>query len=77
MIRIDVSDGFIDPVVPRLKSVMLWVARLVHGIVSSNPGVVLVMLSELLPEPDRAVLEVFVVPELSLKRRCSALALRL
>ena len=42
---------------------MLRVCRLVHRVVTSNPLVVFIVLRELLPEPDKSILEIFVNPE--------------
>lgn len=48
---------------------MLRVAGLVDGVVTRDPGVFLVARSDLLPQPDGAILVVLVVPERGPRRR--------
>lgn len=59
------TDGIVQTVINRDEPSVLWVriCGLVEDIVSCNPGVAFVPRCELLPEPDEAVLEIFVLPE--------------
>jgi hypothetical protein len=52
-----------------LKTLMGWVAGFVKRVVTGDPGVGFVVRCEMLPEPEGAVLKMFVVPELSLAVR--------
>ncbi len=63
VIWINLADCRLDPLIERRKSDVFWVTRFVDGIIPGDPGIVLISLCELLPEPDSAVLMVFVVPE--------------
>ena len=67
MVLVDGSDGFMQPVVQIDQAFMLRVriCGLVQDVVSCNPGIISVVGRELLPEPDKAVLEVFVSPEVT------------
>lgn len=64
MVRVNLPDCAIRTVVPLLETGVCRIAGLVEGVVSRDPWVILVVLSENLPKPDCAVLEVLVVPKL-------------
>ena len=63
MVRIDGADSGLEPIIERRQAPVLRVAGLVERVVSRDPGVSTVVSGKLLPEPDSAVLVVFVVPE--------------
>jgi hypothetical protein len=63
VLGVDGADRGLDAVVEGGQAPVLRVARLVDRVVAGDPGVGLVVCSELLPEPDGAVLVVFVLPE--------------
>ena len=63
VVRVDGADGALDARVECGQADVLRVAGLVDRVVAGDPGIVLVAVGELLPEPDRAVLMVLVVPE--------------
>jgi hypothetical protein len=56
-------DSRLQLVIKGRQTPVLWVTGLVNRIVSRHPWVVLVARSNLLPQPDRPVLVVLVVPE--------------
>jgi hypothetical protein len=61
--RIDGADPGLDAGVEGGETVVQSVAGLVDGIVACDPGIGFVVCGDLFPEPDSAVLKVFVVPE--------------
>jgi hypothetical protein len=65
MVLVDRSDSVMQPVVDHHEPFLLRerIARLVQGVVTSDPLVSFVVNSELFPEPDEAVLEILVPPE--------------
>ena len=63
MVRVDRADRGVHPVVEVDQAGLVRVRGLVERVVARDPGVVPVVLRELFPEPDGAVLEVLVVPE--------------
>src|SRR4051812_28665435 len=65
MIRIDGADSGFETLVECWETVVEWIAGLVDGVVACDPGVVFVVCCEFGPEPDGAVLVVFVFPECS------------
>lgn len=60
VVGVDGADGRLNALVEGQKTSVLLVGRLVQWVVASDPGVVLVVLGELLPNLDSAVLEVLV-----------------
>ena len=65
MIWIDSAHCRDNAIIERDEPRMARVGRLIHGIISSNPGIPSVMLCELLPKPNNSVFEVFVPPEIA------------
>jgi hypothetical protein len=57
------ADADLDAGVEGGETVVQSVAGLIDGIVACDPGIGFVVCGDLFPEPDGAVLEVFVVPE--------------
>ena len=64
VVRVNLPDCAVRTVIPLLQPGVCRVTGLVEGVVSCDPWVVLVVLSENLPKPDCTVLEVLVVPKL-------------
>lgn len=67
MVLVDGSNSLMKPVVQVDQAFMLWVriCRFVQDVVSGDPGIIFVVRCELFPEPDEAILEVFVSPEVA------------
>lgn len=63
VMRVDRADGSEDAVVEADETGVFWVGRLVHDVVSCNPGIVNIMLRDFGPEPDEPVLKILVDPE--------------
>jgi hypothetical protein len=63
VVWVDGADGGLDAGVESRQAEVLGIAGFVDGVVTGDPGVVLVAGSDVLPEPEGAVLEVLVVPE--------------
>lgn len=63
MVWVNGTDGGVDAVVEADEACVGVICGLVQWVVPCDPFVVLVMSSEFLPEPNGAVLEVFVVPD--------------
>lgn len=63
MVRVDRPNSLVDPMVEVDQAGMRRVGGFVHRIISRDPRVADVVFRELLPEPDRSVLEVLVHPE--------------
>lgn len=70
MVRVNFPDGVEHTIVELNNSSLGCISRFVERIVSGNPGVAFVVLSELLPEPDSPVLEVLMQPECSNVAAC-------
>ena len=70
MVRVHRADRLVDAVVERDDARVVRVRGLVERVVARDPRVSDVVLRELLPEPDDAVLEVLVLPELGDVRAC-------
>lgn len=69
VVRVDGADRLLDALVEGDEAGVLLVGGLVQGVVAGNPGVVLVVLGEGLPDLDGAVLEVLVDPDWGQRRR--------
>ena len=67
VVLVDGPDSLVQPVVPINQPFMFRVriCRLVQDVVAGDPGIIFVVGRELLPEPDEAVLEVLVSPEVA------------
>lgn len=67
MVLVDGSDGFVQPVVQIDQPFMFGVRirGLIQDVVAGDPGIIFVARCELLPKPDKAVLEVLVSPEVA------------
>lgn len=65
VVRIDCTDSLVHTVVESDHASVVRVRWLVQRVVPSEPRVACIMLRELFPKPNRAVLEVFVDPEAS------------
>jgi hypothetical protein len=63
VIRVNGSDSLFDPNVKVEQPCVLLVRRFVQRIVTGDPGVVLVVRSEVFPDLDGSVLEVLVYPD--------------
>ena len=63
MMRINLTDCLIDSIVEVDNTGVVRIGGLVQRVVASDPGVVLVVFGEFLPEPDDSVLVVLVNPE--------------
>jgi hypothetical protein len=55
MVRVNLANGRLEPLVEGRQAEMLGVARLVDRIVACHPGVGLVASGDLLPEPDGSI----------------------
>ena len=64
VVRVHGADRLVDAVVERDDARLVRIRRLVERVVARDPRVADVVLRELAPEPEDAVLEVLVVPEL-------------
>jgi hypothetical protein len=63
VVRVDRSDGLFDSDVKVDQTGVLLVCWLIQGVVTGDPGVVLVVLGEVFPDLDGSVLEVLVYPD--------------
>jgi len=63
MVGVDSANDVVDLVVEFDEPTVLGIGRLVEWVVASNPFVAFVVLGELRPEPEDAILEVFMVPD--------------
>lgn len=63
VVRVDGSDGLFDSNVEVDQSGVLLIGGFVQGVEAGNPGVILVVSSEVLPDLDSSVLEVLVNPD--------------
>jgi len=63
MVGVDSANDVVNLVVKFDEPTVLGIGRLVKWVVASNPFVAFVVLGELRPEPEDAILEVFMVPD--------------
>lgn len=63
VMRINLSDRLLHPLVEHQQSSMLLIRWLIQWVVPRHPCVVLVMLGEMFPDFDGTVLEVEVFPD--------------
>lgn len=63
MLGVDCADCFVHALVKADEGRVRWVCGFVEGVVSRDPLVSGIVLRELGPQPDRAVLKVFVDPK--------------
>jgi hypothetical protein len=63
VVGVNGTNGLFNANVKVQEAYVLLVGRFVQGVVTSNPGVVFVMTSELFPDEDGAVLKVLVNPD--------------
>lgn len=63
MLSINFAYRFFKPSVERWQPPVLWIAGFIDGIISHYPRVSFIAGSNLLPEPDRAILVVLIVPK--------------
>ena len=63
MIRIHSANGIVDAIIKLNHTCMGGISWLVERVVPCNPCVIAVVFGEFLPEPNNAVLEIFVKPE--------------
>lgn len=64
MFCVNRADRIVDSIVERNYSSMRGVSGFVEWVIASDPFIVGIMYSKLFPEPDCAILEVFVHPEI-------------
>lgn len=63
VVGVNGPNGWEDSVVKIDDPSLVWVSGLIECVVPSNPFVSLVVLCELLPQPNSAVLEILVIPD--------------
>ncbi len=66
VIVINLMEYCFYPLVESWNSDMLQIARLIDGIVASDSVVVLIPRSDLLPEPNRPILVILIIPKFSI-----------
>jgi hypothetical protein len=73
MMRIDRPNGLVKTAIEWLNQLARGITRLIHWIVARHPGMVTIVTGKCLPEMDRPVLEMAMLPEQCLMRRIIAM----
>jgi hypothetical protein len=77
MMRINLTKFFLDSLIERRKSHVLRITRLIERIIPSDPRIILIPSSDLLPKPHSPVLMILVIPEGSIARRVIRMPVRI
>lgn len=63
MLRVNLANRRMETIVKINNPRVQRIARLIQDVVTRNPSIVLVMLSEFLPKPNYAVLKIAMIPK--------------
>jgi hypothetical protein len=66
VIGVNVPDCWYNSVIKCQKATPFGISGLVHGVIASNPWIALISPSNMLPDINGSILEVFMIPESSM-----------